>query len=166
MAFLVLPAIGAIAFDPASLLTTYPTLGCQAIGHGLSQLLFSYLRRATSRKGLSRHEMRKIANRKRRWFVDNIIMHHRRLAEKNRQMIIQNSFERVLNKKRQENEFLARSQNGEDSLNDWGRTRWRGGESKNESNEKNSIILERIKEQKNRQLSWVNTQIEESRDKF
>jgi hypothetical protein len=44
--------------------------------------------------------MRKAANMKRRWFVDNIIMHHRRLHAHNRQLIVSNARQRALRKKK------------------------------------------------------------------
>ncbi len=38
--------------------------------------------------GLSRRLRRKNANIRRRWFVDNIILHHKRLHDKNRELAI------------------------------------------------------------------------------
>lgn len=40
--------------------------------------------------------MRKAANRKRRWFVDNIIMHHKRLHDRNRAILVSNARSRAL----------------------------------------------------------------------
>lgn len=161
MTFLVLPAIGTLAFDPSSLLSTYPALGCELAGHGLSQLLYSYLKRSVARRGLSRHEMRKMASRRRRWFVDNIIMHHRRLADRNRQIIVSNSLERILASKKRENNDQQRNL-AEDSFNKWGRNRWRGGD-ESEIKNRGSDLRSRLKLQKSRRLSWINTQIEEDR---
>lgn len=56
--------------------------------------------------------MRKAANRKRRWFVDNIIMHHKRLHDRNRAIVVSNARTRALAKRdsvKKESPTLARS---------------------------------------------------------
>lgn len=69
--------------------------------------------------GLSRAGRRKIANRRRRWFVDNIIMHHKRLHDRNRQKAVDDMRKKALEKrealkKRQPtlNEALSLSKDG------------------------------------------------------
>ncbi len=49
---------------------------------------------------MSRRMARKMSNRKRRWFVDNIIMHHKRLHDRNREMVINNARTRALARKK------------------------------------------------------------------
>jgi len=43
--------------------------------------------------------MRKSSNRKRRWFVDNIVMHHKRLHDRNRAIVVSNARSRALAKR-------------------------------------------------------------------
>lgn len=106
MAFLALPVIGTVAFDPSSFLATHPDLAYEVAGHGLAHAIHSYIERSGRRHGMSRHEMRKAVHRRQRWFVDNIIMHHRRLAERNRQIIINNSRTRIIAKKEKAKQHL------------------------------------------------------------
>lgn len=88
-------AIGAITFDASSFLSAHPALINEVGGHVLAQALYSYSRRSR-RHGINRRQMRKASNRKRRWFVDNIIMHHKRLHDRNREAVVSNARSRVL----------------------------------------------------------------------
>ncbi len=90
-----------MTLDASSLLRSNPALVQELAGHALAHVLYSHVRRVVSRRGLSRREIRKISNRKRRRFVDNIIMHHKRLHDKNRQSIIINARSRALARKNQ-----------------------------------------------------------------
>ena len=101
MAFFVLPIIGTIAFDPLTLASTNPALVYEVAGHALGHALYDHISRLGRRRGLSRREMRKIVNRKRRWFVDNIIMHHQRIHHKNRQTLISNARNRAIEKRKE-----------------------------------------------------------------
>ncbi len=67
-------------------------------GHSLAHALYSYIRHH-KRPGISVAQRRRIANRKRRWFVDNIIMHHKRLHDRNRELIISNVRSKIINKR-------------------------------------------------------------------
>jgi len=89
-----------MTLDVDSLLHSHATLLPELAGHALAHVLFSYVKRSMRRRGLSRREMRKVSNRKRRWFVDNIIMHHKRLHDKNRQAIISNARSRALSRRK------------------------------------------------------------------
>lgn len=100
MAFFILPIIGTIAFDPLTLASTNPALVYEVAGHALGHALYDHISRLGRRRGLSRREMRKIVNRKRRWFVDNIIMHHQRIHHKNRQTLISSARSRAIEKKK------------------------------------------------------------------
>lgn len=51
--------------------------------------------------GLSRSQRRKITNRRRRWFTDNIIMHHKRLHDRSRQQAIDEVRKRALERRKQ-----------------------------------------------------------------
>jgi hypothetical protein len=99
MTFLSLPAIGSLTLNVTNFLQANPALIHQIAGDALTHALHSYSRRAGRRKGLSRREMRKTANRKRRWFVDNIIMHHKRLHDRNRAIVVSNARTRALAKR-------------------------------------------------------------------
>ncbi len=96
-----MPTVGTMTLDASSLLQAHPALVQEIAGHALGHVLYSHIRRIVRRKGLSRRGMRKLANRKRRRFVDNIIMHHKRLHDKNRQLIISNARTRALARRTQ-----------------------------------------------------------------
>ena len=96
-----------------SMLQSHPALVQELAGHALGHVLYSHIRRVVHRKGLSRRQMRKMVNRRRRMFVDNIIMHHKRLHDKNREMIISNARARAIARREQakkQGPSLARSQ--------------------------------------------------------
>jgi hypothetical protein len=102
-----------MTLDATSLLHAHPALVQELAGHALAHVLYTHARRAVRRRGLSRRQIRKLANRKRRMFVDNIIMHHKRLHDKNREMIISNARSRALARRDQakkESPSLAQSQ--------------------------------------------------------
>ncbi len=104
MTFFVLPSIGTLAFDVGNLLATSPALINEVAGHALAHALYSHVRRARPGRGISRRQSRKLANRKRRWFVDNIIMHHKRLHDRNREIVISNARTRALAKRKSKEE--------------------------------------------------------------
>lgn len=98
MAFIGLPAIGLPAIDITSFLRLHPGLVHEVAGHALAHSLYSCIRRAT--RGSSRRQTRRAMNTRRRWFVDNIIMHHKRLHDRNRELIVNNVRAKVLAKKK------------------------------------------------------------------
>ncbi len=75
-------------------------------------LLFSLVRRRkrVQKRGrrLSLSERRKLVNRKQRWFTDNIIMHHKRLHDKNREIAVRLSYEKIIDKQRSRNPILSK----------------------------------------------------------
>lgn len=75
-----------------------PGLVHDLAGHALAHTLYSHIRRG--KRGISRRKARKIANRKRRFFVDNIIMHHKRLHDRNRELLISKARSRALARRR------------------------------------------------------------------
>lgn len=68
------------------------------IEHEIMSALFSLIK-GPRKSRLSRAQSRKMMNRRRRWFTDNIIMHHKRLHDRNREIIVASTRERVLAKK-------------------------------------------------------------------
>lgn len=88
-----------------------PALIHDIAGHGLAHVLYSHVRKSSRKKGLSRRMARKMANRKRRWFVDNIIMHHKRLHDRNREMVVSNARTRALMKKKNKDTPVGRTIN-------------------------------------------------------
>jgi hypothetical protein len=94
--FLFLPAIGSIAFSPSALMASHPMIAYEIAGHTIGHVLCGFIKRNRKRRGLTRAQMRKMTNRRRRQFVDNIIMHHQRLAKMNRQTIVGNARERAM----------------------------------------------------------------------
>ncbi len=99
MTFINLPNVGTLTLDAASLLQAHPTLLQQIVGDKLMHSLQKYLGRIRGRHGMSRRMMRKSRNRKRRRFVDNIIMHHKRLHDHNRAIVVSNARSRALAKR-------------------------------------------------------------------
>ncbi|OFW80885.1 MAG: hypothetical protein A2887_02580 [Alphaproteobacteria bacterium RIFCSPLOWO2_01_FULL_40_26] len=96
MSFISRP-IGSLTFDIGNLLTSNPALIHEIAGHALAHILYSHIRHR--RHGLNRREIRKLINRRRRRFVDNIIMHHKRLHDRNRAIVITNARKRALAKR-------------------------------------------------------------------
>ncbi len=102
MAFLVLPSIGTLTLDVTNFLSLHPGLINEIGGHALTHALFSHIRKGKrSGKTLSRRQARKMANRKRRWFVDNIIMHHKRLHDRNREIAVKDARLRALERRKE-----------------------------------------------------------------
>jgi uncharacterized protein (DUF305 family) len=125
--FLSLPAIGSIAFSPTALVASHPMIAYEIVGHTIGHILYRFIKRTRKKRGLSRAQMRKMTNRRRRQFVDNIIMHHQRLAKMNRQTIAGNARERAMARrekiKRKDN--LQRDKNSEKEQEI--RKKWQGG---------------------------------------
>ncbi len=101
MTFISLPSVGTLAHDVGNFLTANPALIHEVAGHALAHALYSHMRRGGRGKRISRRQARKSANRKRRWFVDNIIMHHKRLHDRNREMVITNARTRALARRKE-----------------------------------------------------------------
>ncbi len=82
--------VGNIKLDARSFLKAHPSLIHDIAGYSLARLLYSHVRisRLTSS---GRKKLRKLRNRRRRWFVDNIIMHHKRLHDNQRALIAKKS---------------------------------------------------------------------------
>jgi hypothetical protein len=89
-----------LALGKTSLLLLQPTLLQDLAIHGFEHVIRRLLKGTKRKRGLSRAQQRKLINRKRRWFVDNIIMHHRRLQEINRQKLVSSTRERALARKK------------------------------------------------------------------
>ncbi len=132
--------IGSIAFSPGAFMASHPMIAYELIGHSMGHILFGFLKRNRRKRGFSRSQMRKTVNRRRRQFVDNIIMHHQRLANINRQIIVSNARERALAKKEK---FRTQSETRssfmrtpESSRNQDAKKRWQGGLSLKERGQK------------------------------
>lgn len=134
--FLFLPAIGSIAFSPSALMASHPMIAYEIAGHTLGHILYGFIKRNRKRRGLTRAQMRKMTNRRRRQFVDNIIMHHQRLAKMNRQTIAGNARERAL-ARRDKIKSKADFQKDRNSERDQEmRKKWQGGVSLKERGQK------------------------------
>lgn len=68
------------------------------VGHEILHVFFSLVR-GSRKSRLTRAQRRKLMNRRRRWFTDNIIMHHKRLHDRNREIVVSSARTRVLTKK-------------------------------------------------------------------
>ncbi len=104
-------AVGSL--EIANSLPSHRSLTYDIAGHFASQAVINttlrYVR-GKKRRGLSRRQMRKMAHRQRRYFVDNIIMHHKRLHDKNRETIVKNARDRILQKKKEKEKTLLQQQ--------------------------------------------------------
>lgn len=105
MTFIDLPKIGSMSLGLGDMIT--PKFLTHVAGHSLVHSLNSHVRRGRRGK-ISRRQARKILNRKRRWFVDNIILHHKRIHDRNRALVVSNARSRALAKK-QKSESLTYS---------------------------------------------------------
>jgi hypothetical protein len=134
--FLPLPIIGSIAFSPTALIASHPMVAYELAGHTIGHILYGFIKRNRKRRGLSRAQMRKMTNRKRRQFVDNIIMHHQRLAKMNRQTIVGNARERAMarREKIQRKADIQKDQTFEKQQES--RKKWQGGVSLKERGQK------------------------------
>ncbi len=68
------------------------------IEHEIAHTLFSLIK-GPRKSRLTRAQRRKTLNRRRRWFTDNIIMHHKRLHDRNREIVVASVRAKVLAKK-------------------------------------------------------------------
>ncbi len=138
--FFTVANIGTIAFSPGAFMASHPMIAYELVGHSLGHILFGFLKRNRRKRGFSRSQMRKMVNRRRRQFVDNIIMHHQRLANINRQILISNARERALAKKEKfKNQSQTRAQNmrtPDSSREQETKKRWQGGQSLKERGQK------------------------------
>lgn len=100
MTFIALPTVGAITLSLSGFVQAHPFLIHQVGGHALSHVFHSYVRYAGRKRSLNPRQLRKARNRKRRWFVDNIIMHHKRLHDKNREIVVGRARDSVLQKRK------------------------------------------------------------------
>jgi uncharacterized membrane protein len=134
--FLSLPIIGSIAFSPTALIASHPMIAYELAGHTIGHILYGFIKRNRKRRGLSRAQMRKMTNRRRRHFVDNIIMHHQRLAKMNRQTIVGNARERAMarREKTQRKADMKKDQTFEKQQES--RKKWQGGVSLKERGQK------------------------------
>ena len=125
--FLPLPIIGSIAFSPTALIASHPMIAYEIVGHTIGHILYGFIKRNRRKRGLSRAQMRKMTNRRRRQFVDNIIMHHQRLAKMNRQTIAGNARERAMarREKVKQKDILQKDRNSDREQEI--RKKWRAG---------------------------------------
>lgn len=128
--FLPIPAIGSIVFSPSALIASHPAIAYEVIGHTLGNVLYGFLKRNRRRRGLSRSQVRKVNKRRHRYFVDNIIMHHQRLAQINRQIIVSNARERAMMrrekiKQQHESKMREKTKSKQEDV----RKRWQQGKS-------------------------------------
>ncbi|MBU6338787.1 MAG: hypothetical protein KGQ36_02315, partial [Rickettsiales bacterium] len=79
-----------------------PNLAKGFANHTLEKIILRNLHshvRKSKLIGLSRSARRKIINRRKRWFVDNIVMHHKRIHDKNRQTTVDDMRKKALEKR-------------------------------------------------------------------
>jgi hypothetical protein len=88
-----------LTLSKLNFLSAHPRLVLDvAEGSLLSHNIFSHIRRSRLLRN-GRRRARKTLNRRKRWFVDNIIMHHKRLHDRNRENIIKSARDKAIAKK-------------------------------------------------------------------
>ena len=164
--FLAIPQIDSLVFDASSFISAHPALVNEIASHSLAHVIYSFIKRTSHRRGLNRREMRKIINRRNRWFVDNIIMHHKRLHDYNRQIVVRDARKRSIIKK--ESSFSETYQNNKnnDELNSKLKNRshfydsqnYQGSSEEENRNKKIQDIAQRLNARKKRaQSRWIAT---------
>lgn len=99
MLYVNLPSsVGALSMSVSTFVGSHPDLVRRLAEHSLVHSVYSHVR-GGRKAGATRKQRRKIANRRRRLFVDNIVMHHKRLHDKNRQNTINDIRKRALEKR-------------------------------------------------------------------
>ena len=111
-----------MTLDVGNFLAGNPAVVREVGGYALAHVLYTYARRKGSGRS-NRRQIRKSSNRKRRWFVDNIIMHHKRLHDRNREIVVGNVRARVMARKQAERKILPKPSTT--SLRRDSGTRWR-----------------------------------------
>ena len=94
-------AVNLVSLKAYSFVATHPTLVHEIGMHALAHTMYSYVRsgRSVGSRRLNRRKM----NQKKRWFVDNIIMHHKRLHARNRELAISNARQRAIERNKKKN---------------------------------------------------------------
>jgi len=93
-------SLGTITLDARNFLKAHPALVHDIAGYSLAHILYSHVRISRLTRP-NRRQLRKLRNRRRRWFVDNIIMHHKRIHDRNREMTIQKARQRILEREKE-----------------------------------------------------------------
>ena len=94
--------VNLVSLKAYSFVATHPTLVHEIGMHALAHTMYSYVRSGRS-VGISRRLNRRKTNQKKRWFVDNIIMHHKRLHDRNREIAMSNARQRAVERNKKKN---------------------------------------------------------------
>ena len=120
-------------------------------GPGTYSLLFG----AAGLSKMTKAQRKKLARRRFRMFVDNIIMHHKRLHDKNRQITIDLARSRLLAQKEREKKKRKKDLELKENKNGW--------REKYAKHDRATLIKDRIKARKIRaKSSWI-AMVEEAR---
>lgn len=109
MSLISIASVNAVSLASSGLMNS--PLMQQIIGDGMMHAFFSVVRKSRKSR-FTRAQRRKMLNRRRRWFTDNIIMHHKRLHDKNRQIVVASARVRMLAKNAAKKDKLSASQDG------------------------------------------------------
>lgn len=88
-----------LTLNSRNFLRAHPALMHDVASFGLAHLLFNHTKHFKGPR-LNRRQIRKIRNRRRRWFIDNIIMHHKRIHDNNRDLVIRKAKHRSNHRKK------------------------------------------------------------------
>ena len=124
MLFLSVPLpITSLTLGATNFISLHPELLSELAGHALVHSMYNHVR-SSKKPRLSRRLKRKTANTRRRWFVDNIILHHKRLHDKNRELAVSRVRDRAIARRdallKKQSASLERARDPQkDSANKW-----------------------------------------------
>jgi len=107
LSYIHFPSVGSLTHDLSSFISEHPSLGRTVKKYGLAYGITRMIKSGKGR-GLSRRQARKIANRARRHYIDNIIMHHKRVHDRNRKLAINDARNRALIRAKKKKELASK----------------------------------------------------------
>lgn len=164
MPVIFLPQIDALVFNTSSFISMHPALVHEIGSHAMAHVIYSFMKRSCHRRGLSRFQMRKILNARNRWFVDNIIMHHKRIHDYNRKIIIRDSKKRaIVNKQKFTEKYHSSIENNKEESKISTRSLFfdtqnyqENTKNDNANDHNSSFIIERLESRKKREkCKWL-----------
>ncbi len=136
-----------IKLDYKEFIRAHPSLIQDVATYSLAGILYSRTRISRLTRSC-RRKLRKLRNRKHRWFVDNIIMHHKRMCDHNTSLYKKRK--KILDEEKQR-KLKLKNKNRENSIDD--SFKWRNSTT---NKERSSEIRQRIQAKKIRAMSrWA-----------
>lgn len=88
-----------VTLDVRNFLKAHPALINDIAGYSLMHMLYSHSRTPKLSR-FNRRQLRQLRNRRRRWFVDNVVMHHKRMHDQDRDLVVNKAKERLKMRKK------------------------------------------------------------------